>query len=200
MSEQPKWRLISNLGDENPLDYGGYFILTDETGVYPAEGEYLEVDEALLDRLEQADWKRVLFGCDYDPDNLVPEEAATPYTVYRFILEPCTYVNGILSDNRFHPEHAAWWAAPEAEKANRPQDTTYLSNIAGHVGAELDQIIGEFCSDDPLERAVAYRAVGDYHGFDNLDSYPLKLTRAEAKERYASYLKTLKEIRNAKIQ
>ena len=40
-TKQPKWKLIAQLGDVNPIDYGGYFIYEDETGVYPPEGEKL---------------------------------------------------------------------------------------------------------------------------------------------------------------
>ena len=42
-TQQPVWKLIANLGDANPLDYGGYFIYCDETGVYGPEAELLTV-------------------------------------------------------------------------------------------------------------------------------------------------------------
>ena len=35
-----------------------------------------------------------------------------------------------------------------------------------------------------IERANAYRAIGQYHGEENLDSDPLTLTKEEAEERY----------------
>jgi len=29
---------VANLGDANPIDNGGFFVLRDTTGVYPPEG------------------------------------------------------------------------------------------------------------------------------------------------------------------
>lgn len=158
---QPKWKLIANLGDASPLEYGGYFIYEDETGVYPPEAELLEV----LNEDE-------------------PDEDRLKYRVYRFILEQCTLTDGILSDNKYHPLHPAWFAEPESERTNRPQDTTYLKNVADYIGSTLEEMQSMFCSNNPLDRATAYRAIGEYHGLENLDDYPLELTRTEAIERY----------------
>lgn len=154
---QPDWECIAQLGDNDPIDHGGYWILRDKTGVYPEEAELLVVP-------------------DDDDDG--------EYIVYRFVLERCTFIDGVLSDNKFHPDHAAWWAGTEKERKARPQDTTYLKNIADFVGMELEELVADFCSEDAVKRAMAYRAVGDYHGFDNLDSYPLTLKRREVKKRY----------------
>ena len=153
---QPVWECIAQLGDKNPIDHGGYWILRDTTGVYTEEAELL----------------------------VVPDDEDREYTIYRFTLDRCTFINGVLSDNKFHPEHAAWWAKPEDERKARPQDTTYLKNIADFIGMEVDELADHFCSEDALKRAAAYRAVGDYHGFDNLDDYPLTMTRREVKARY----------------
>ncbi len=141
---------------QTTIDSTECWILRDKTGVYPEEGELL----------------------------IVPEEDGGEYTIYRFILERCTFTEGVLSDNKFHPEHAAWWAKPEAERKVRPQDTTYLKNIADFIGMDVEELAEHFCSDDALKRAAAYLAVGDYHGFENLDSYPLTMTRLEVKARY----------------
>ena len=157
MSAQPKWKFLTNIGDASPLDHGGFFIYTDETGVYPPEAEVVLLDD-------ETD----------DPH----------YTVHRFSLDRCTFVNGVLSDNKFHPDHAAWWAKPEAEKADRPQDTTYMSGICASMDVEYDELVRLFCSDNPLELAEAYRCVGEYHGYANLDDYPLKMRRRELWRRY----------------
>ena len=45
MTNQPQWKFLTNLGDVNPLDYGGYFIFVDETGVYAPEGEVYDPDD-----------------------------------------------------------------------------------------------------------------------------------------------------------
>src|SRR3990167_25857 len=157
-TNQPVWKLVANLGDVNPLEYGGYFVYTDETGVYEAQAELLIVED-LLDGRDQK------------------------YTVYRFPLDRCTLVNGILSDNKFHPECMAWFGYRDKD---RPQDSD-LGDVAKY--ADLPDIAELLCSENPVDRARAYQAIGDYHGWDNLDSYPLTLTRAEAEERYSTELK-----------
>ena len=158
---QPNWKLLANMGDVNPIDYGGYFIFTDETGVYPAEAELL----------------------------IAPDDDNGEWLAYRFILERCTFTNGILSDNRFHPDIPAWFADPESERANRPQDSTYLSNVAQFIGMDNPlELADMLCSACLLKRAEAYRAIGEYHGFDNFNSDPLVMTRAEAESRYANHV------------
>ncbi len=142
MTKQPKWHCVAQLGDANPLDYGGYWVLEDITGVYPPEGELLQTGEE-----------------------------GEPLTVYRFILDPCTFVDGVLSDNQFHPDYPAWFADK-------------LSDIARANGMESDMLIASFISGDSKERASAWRMVGEYYGFDNLDLYPITLSRREARQRY----------------
>jgi hypothetical protein len=155
---QPHWALIANLGDVNPIDHGGYFVYRDKTGVYCEEAELLE-----------------------SPDD---DEDGT-WRVYRFPLDVCTFTDGILSDNPYHPSVSAWFAQPESEHRARPQDTTYLSNVAECVGTDSADLTTMFCSTDPLKRAEAYRAVGEYHGFDNLDSDPIEFTdRKDIEGRY----------------
>jgi hypothetical protein len=157
---QPTWKLIANLGDMNPIDYGGYFVYVDETGVYQPEAELLIAPEE--------------------------EDSGEPWMVYRFVLERCTCIDGILSDNPFHRDHPVWFAKPETERADRPQDTTYLSNVADFIGQPVSELIAGLCSEDPIARARVYRAIGDYHGFENLDSYPLTYRdRAKVEARYA---------------
>jgi hypothetical protein len=156
---QPNWKLVANLGDRNPIDYGGYFVYEDTTGVYEPEAELL-----------------------ISPDS---DESPEGWQAYRFSLDKCTFIDGILSDNKFHPEHPAWFAEPESEKETRPQDTIYLSNVCSYAGIEQEQLIEWLCGDDIPARAEAYRVIGEYHGFDNFDSYPLTFkTRAEVEARY----------------
>jgi hypothetical protein len=159
MSKQPEWEYLGNLGDASPLLHGGYFVYRDKTGVYDPQAELLVVEN----------------------EDDAPEEMR--YTVYRFDLPQCTYVEGVLSDNPYHPECSAWFYATEAEKKARPQDSN-LDDLASSMGIEVDELIRLFCSDDPLERAEAWRMVGDYHGFENLDEYPMGFSREEIEQRY----------------
>jgi len=160
---QPKWELIDNLGDASPIDYGGYFVFRDTTGVYEAEAELLE-----------------------SPDD---DDSPEGWTVHRIVLARCTLTDGILSDNPAHPLYPAWFATPEERRATRPQDTTYLANVARTMDYPLDELTEDLCSADPIDRANAYRAIGDYHGWANLDSYPLTFhNRAEVEARYKDVL------------
>lgn len=182
---QPKWKLAGTVGDVNPVDYGGGFIFVDETGVYPPELELIEVDESAFsdepDDEPEFDEDGELIN-DFDELEQANSDKGK-WTVYRFSLERCTYQNGILSDNKFHPDHAAWFAKPEAEKANRPQDTTYLSNVAGCNDVKVEQLIEWFCSEDVQERARAYMEIGSYHGYDSLDHDPLEFDSREEMEK-----------------
>jgi len=185
---QPDWKFEAQLGDVNPIDHGGKFLFSDKTGVYAPELEVLELIEGDTED-------------EYNDDGELETEGDMKWQVHRFILEPCTYgrvVNGeweplteyhpdgVLSDNKFHPGHAAWFAKPESEKANRPQDSTYLSNVASFVGSDLYELIEMFLSDDLSQRALAWIAVADYHGIENLDQYPITFDdRRELEKRYA---------------
>lgn len=157
MSQQPKWKFVANLGDVDPFESGGYFIFVDETGLYPPEAELLEVDWVSNSKCHRR--------------------------VYRFILENCTYQNGILSDNQFHPNKPAWFAHPPSKE----NSTCFLSYLTSFSGMSLKELVALFCSDDPCKRAIAWRIVGDYHGYENLDSYPIKLTAKEMRERYNNH-------------
>jgi hypothetical protein len=52
--------------------------------------------------------------------------------------------------------------------------------------------IGLLCSDNPINRAQGYIAIGQYSGFMNLDSYPLSLTESELKARWRKYKRQIK--------
>ncbi len=144
MTEQPEWECIANIGDMNPIDHGGKFVLVDKTGRYAPEMEVLERMEHLKNT-----WQ-----------------------VWRFPMERCTYVNGVLSDNSYHPELAAWFADD-------------IESTASTMDTDAHTLIRQLCSEDPRERAEGYYCLWTCHGADNFDSYPLELTRREAKARYS---------------
>ena len=156
-TKQPKWKLIAQLGDVNPIDYGGYFIYEDETGVYPPEGEKLLI-------------------IDEDSDN-------STWEIRRFQLDKCKLIDGtylVSADLAGHP--------------NLPYDVSKydewfhkdLSRVAVYFGQSVEFLRDAFCSNDIVERARAYEVIGEYHGFDNLDSYPLTYsTREEVEQRYS---------------
>lgn len=202
-TKQPDWKFIANLGDTHPITYGGYFIFIDETGVYPPKAELLQEpsddevnrDDRAKDQAER-DLAREFEAVNPDADcaacdSYVAEHlpkrwtSRLKWTVYRFTLEPCTYINGILSDNKHHPDKPAWFTKPESERKDRPQDTTYLKDVALSSGQPgVGAFISSLTGDDVVDKAWAWRAIGEYHGFENLDHYPLSLNRAEVEARY----------------
>lgn len=158
---QPKWKLVANLGDVNPLDYGGKFVFIDETGVYDPELEYLEEP------------------CE--------DDTSGGFCIYRGSLERQKVV--IDTDNCWwlvpfkynrsypHPIHQyqEWFFDS-------------LHGVCESMDIEYDEMIKLLCSDNPIELATAYIAIMEYHGWNNFDSYPLDLTRSEAEERIAKYV------------
>lgn len=144
MTNQPVWKRVAQLGDRDPRQHGGYWVFVDETGVYPPEAELLVIDE---------------------------DEAGT---AYRFILEPCTFINGILSDNQFHPELPAWFADK-------------IDAVASTNGLKTEDLIAFFCSNEPISRALAWKAVADHYGAFEMDQYPRRFTPSEIEEHYDDY-------------
>lgn len=142
-TKQPDWKLVAQLGDVHPIDHGGYFVYEDTTGVYPPEVAVL----------------------------VPPVSDKGSWIEYRFVLEPCTWINGILSDNKFHPEHPAWFAKE-------------IGSVSNCVGIPLAELIDMFTNGNTVSKARAWEAIGDYFGFENLDSYPNKFSRKEIESRY----------------
>jgi len=153
-TRQPTWRYVGNLGDASPLDYGGFLVYSDETGVLEDEAEALVPD---------------------DPD----DEDGT-YTVYRFPLDRLKMFAGYLVPEAYHTswphrveDYDKWfhrdigkiadWAGTSAEQLRQdltradfwPRARAYQT-ISGYYGPE------EFGHEQPL------------HG----------LTRAEVEDRY----------------
>jgi hypothetical protein len=162
-TNQPKWKLIANLGDVNPIEYGGYFIYEDETGVYAPEGEILESPES--------------------------DESSEPWRVYRFSLDRLEQVNTEdavmlvpfgFSDRTDLPHHISQYD----EWFNKD-----LTRAAETMGRTVEELRADFCSPDPLIRARVYEDIGRYHGFENLDSYPLEYSEeSEIRSRYSNEL------------
>lgn len=144
-TQQPEWHCLANIGDANPIDHGGKFVLVDATGVYAPEMEVVERMEHLKNT----------------------------WHVWRFPMDKCTYINGVLSDNKFHPESAAWFADD-------------IESTARTMGTDAETLIGQLCSEDPRERAEGYYCLWTCHSADNFDSYPLELDREEVEERYSA--------------
>lgn len=170
-TRQPVWKFLANLGDRNPLEHGGYFVYEDETGVYPAEAEILE------------------------------EAVSGKYRIYRFILDRLKLVAGYLVPWEFQ---STWgkrspipgvldWIPDRnllAEHAARYDAWFHkdLAKIAESADTSLEALEQAFTSENPIERAQAYRELGQYYGWHELDNDPVLLTRAEVKKQFRKEL------------
>ena len=146
-TQQPVWKFLANLGDANPIEHGGFAVFVDETGVYAPECELLETPE---------------------------ETGRRDWSVRRITCERCTFINGVLSNNKFHPAKPAWFADK-------------LGAMASFYGIEVSALVALFVSPDPLSNAEAWRMIGEYFGWDELDSYPVYFNREDIESRWASY-------------
>jgi hypothetical protein len=151
MANQPKWAFVANLGDVNPLDHGGLLVYRDRTGVHPPEAVRIE---------------------PRDHDGVPEHELGRSWYVTSFVLEPCTYSNGVLSDNPYHPDQPAWFA----------KDLPAIARFMGQDGP--DGIIADVCSCDPVRRALGYQAVGLYLGFHEFADTEIITGRVEMRRRH----------------
>jgi hypothetical protein len=137
-TKQPTWELLAEIGDINPVEYGGMFLFKDTTNVYDPEIENIVVDVV----------------------KVVNDEEQYQYSVYRTPITKCSYENGVLSDNKYHPDHEVWFAKD-------------LSMVADYADTTAAKLISDLCSDTLTARAMAYALIGDYYGWHELDHYPL---------------------------
>lgn len=90
--------------------------------------------------------------------------------VHRFDNTLCYPIEGGgVSDNEFHKNHPAWFS----------DDLQAIAESADHATIRED-----LCSDELVTRARAYQSIAGYWGLHNFDSYPITLTRSEARKMY----------------
>ncbi len=147
-TKQPAWQFVANLGDVNPLDYDGLFVYVDRSGVYAPECAKLEriTDDSVTGSAER--WQ-----------------------VSRWSLDRCTWINGVLSDNRFHPSKPAWFADK-------------LASVADTNGITETELRAMLCASDPVLLARGYECLIGHFGAFEFDQYPMTLTRADVYRLY----------------
>lgn len=128
-----KIRILGNLGDANPLDYGGLIVY------------------------EMLDRGKKYIDAEYWTE---PGPESETYTVYAWGVEKNVQEDLVWVD----------WEA-----------------VASYTGHSLDQLKELGRSRDPMDRASVYKAVGDYYGYDEFDSYPLELTREDMEKRWPEF-------------
>ena len=165
---QPIWEFVDNLGDASPLDHGGLFLYRDTTGVYGFEMEQVERAD------EDENGEEIEDGDDEEKER---------WTVRRVGLDQCKLVRS--EENTFYLVSAAYqtdWPHPlPSYKEWFADDLTEIASTMGTTRGELETAL---CSEDGRLRAWAYQCIADHHGWDNFDSNPNTLTRAEVEERY----------------
>jgi len=93
-------------------------------------------------------------------------------------------VEWIEPDEENFDEPGATWTVYRVELDQEIPDWIDVQDIANSVGRSWMEIASDFKSPDPMRRAFAYWDVAGYHGWHELDNYPLELGRAEVGARY----------------
>lgn len=159
---QPEWELVAYLGDVNPLDYGGLWVFRDKTGEHCPQVESIEP---------------------------IGEDEDCEYEVHRMYLEKLkVYMddegNSYLIDAKYQED---WPHAPSMYQPWFCMQEGSLESICKSVGAPLDEMRENLCSEDPAVLALAYRDIAGYYGWANFDQYPDTISRPEAEERIKSH-------------
>lgn len=175
-TQQPVWRFLANLGDENPLEYGGYFIYEDTTGVYEPEGAIVE---------PLVNGKYIVYRFSLDRLKKVG-----PYLVA--LKWNMSWGKGLLKDTS--PGVFDWTPDQEALEiiaAQRYDEWFHkdLPQVASSIGMDPEELRNAFTSADPIVRAHAYREIGEHFGMENLDSYPARYSKRRIKELYRKEFK-----------
>ena len=166
MTQQPSWHCVANIGDADPYEYGGAFVLVDRRGIYEPElilvesfdgSSNREVSNIVLDSLTVIKDRSIETGR--------PEDS---------------WVG--LSDNMYHADIAAWFG-----------DLDSLQKVADYIGDDLHSFMRSLLSSNPIERAIGFRHLSDYHGVVNFDQYPKVLTEEKARLMCDRFLKQIKE-------
>lgn len=166
-TNQPIWKLAGTIGDINPFDYSGGFVYIDTTGVYAPEMEWIEVNE----------------------------DRKTSWTVYRTILDRCelAQVNGEPHLVPFGFASRTDLPYPIGSYVEWFDDS--MHSVARCMGQDVNELVDEICSDEPMSRANAYLSLAQYHGWENFDSDPLQYSdRSELESRYSEKNSTLKSL------
>lgn len=158
MSTQTK--PLANLGDTNFLEYGGVLLFQDED----PDLEYSE------------EWGEII----EPPEDTDTDEG--PWRVWRFDIEQLRHVVDEETGKVFLV-HSGWdESAPPSVYAEWVSG--YVESTAAALGWDPEELRGWFCSDNPVDRLLAWSETGKIHGLDNLDGYPLKLSQHEVYSRY----------------
>ena len=124
-----------------------------------------------------------LQGHTEEAEKIIPFEDTEKWEVCRFVLDRLKIVEQFGERYLVPFKYTEDW--PYSVSRYDEWFHKDLSSVASFIGQTTEDLEQSFCSDNPLIRAYAYSAIGEYFGFDNVDSYPLIFTdRAEIESRY----------------
>lgn len=144
-----KKQFIGHLGDVNPVEHNGAVVLVDPE--FPDRPEL----EVIVNLSESG----------ATGDNHIK--------IFRFEIRRCTFVDGVLSDNEYHPEHPAWFAK-------------HIESVEHCNGYEAGHLVEALCSEDLMARAQAYYDLLHFFGEEEFDSDPVLMSEKEAEHRYSN--------------
>jgi hypothetical protein len=170
MTKQPSFWCVANIGDADPYEHGGAFVLVDRRGIYCPE----------LVTVESFD------DSDQRVSHLIRLERLTIIKSTKPVAEHEAHKAGGwigVSDNRFHADVRAWFGIRSS-----------LRQVAATIASkEVDDFIEDLVSSDPVTVAIAYKALADYHGYANFDEFPDTLTARKAKLMCDRFLAQIEE-------
>lgn len=141
------WKCVAQLGDVNPIDHGGLWVMIDKTGQNDPMIELLDVH-------------------DLDNGTVLRHYALT-------CIDRCAFIDGVLSDNPYHPALHAWFAKD-------------IDKVASCMGSEVQDLVNLLCSADPIDRAMGYRDLIGYYGIENFGGYGMQeMTRGECRKKFS---------------
>lgn len=155
---QPSYWCVANIGDTNPYEHGGAFVLVDQRNVYSPVLMLLPADETVSERR--------LWGVELDRLTVIKSDKPIPDSSIGCFASDWAG----LSDNKFHADHPVWFGTREN-----------LSDVASYVGRPVTALMESLLSNCPIERALGYQAVVNFHGYENFDNDPRVLTEEKAR-------------------
>ena len=209
---QPIWETKASLGDANSLDYGGAFLLVDQTGVYNSMlvmwdaptvngGDDVCLDSDPEDVALDRGWERYsridgngsgeTIFLKRLPDGLAKVvedcdgwEELCEYEGIQWEWQYCVYRFSVERLYRVEHEGHIYYVTKNIKEGF--DSGTLPHPISAYKRWYLDLIepddLAGLLSEDVLENARATLSLAEYHGYENFDSYPLEFGKRELEE------------------
>lgn len=169
MTNQPSYWCVANIGDADPYEHGGAFVLIDRRGVYCPElvtvESFDDSDQRIVHNIQLERLTIVKADCQLDDDKT-------------------HWVTGWIgvSDNRHQVDTCAWFGKRSS-----------LRKVASSISSDVDVFIGDLVSSNPVTVAIAYQAIARYHGYASFDQSPRVLSPNRAKVMCDRFLAQIEE-------